>query len=171
MVLYLTRLLRGLHVLGYLAVTIMISSCHHIDDEMIPAVPVQIVFTDIGMWNTYGVSGALDYRTFIRQENRPAGFFYTATTYTGYGGVLLVGDVYGNPQAFDLSCPVEHQPDVRIYIDSETHNGVCPKCGSTYDVFENLGYPLSGPAAKHGYGLTRYNVYSGAGTTYRVISR
>lgn len=153
------------------AATAAAASCDRIDDNIIPAVPVQIVFTDIGMWDRYGVAGALDWRIFNRQTSQPAGFFFTASTYTGYGGVLLVGDIYGNPQAYDLSCPVEHNPDVRVNIDAESHRAVCDKCGSQYDVFENLGYPFSGPAAQKGYGLTRYNVYPGTGTTYKVIGR
>ncbi len=147
------------------------SSCNSIDDDLIPSVPVQIVFTDVGMWNNYGVAGAMDYKYFIRESKQPAGFFYTATTYTGYGGILLVSDVYGQAQAFDLACPVEHMTNVRIYIETESMHAVCPKCGSHYDVFENLGYPLSGKATESGYGLKRYNVYPGTATTYRIIAR
>ena len=153
------------------AVGSLSSSCDRIDDDLIPDVPVQIVFTDVGMWHTYGISGALDYRMFIRQTKQPAGFFYTATTYTGYGGVLLVGDVYGNPKAYDLSCPVAHSPDIRVAVDRQTNQAVCPVCYSHFDIFENSGYPVDGPAATKRYGLTRYNVYPGTGTTYMVIGR
>ncbi len=152
-------------------VACLVSSCDHIDDKRLPPVNVQIVFSDIGMWNTYGVGGALEYREFIREKKLPGGFFYSATTYTGFGGVLLVGDIYGNPVAYDLACPVECRSDVRVAIDAETHRAVCPVCHSEYDVFENQGHPLSGPAATNGYGLQRYGVYPGAGTTYRVIAR
>lgn len=149
----------------------LFSSCDKIDENVIPDFPVQIVFTDVGMWHKYGIAGALDYRMFIRQTKQPEGFFYTATTYTGYGGVLLVGDIYSNPQAYDLSCPVERSPDIRVYIDNQSHQAVCPKCGSRFDVFENYGYPIQGPAAEKKFGLSRYNVYQGTGTNYMVIAR
>ncbi len=162
------RLLIWLTALIAMAAT---PSCNSIDDDAIPSVPVQIVFNDVGVWDRYGVAGALDCRYFIKETRQPSGFFYTATTYTGWGGVLLVGDIYGEPRAYDLSCPVEHAPDVRIAVDNDTHQAVCPKCGSVYDVFENYGYPLSGPAAKRGLGLKLYHVYPGNGSTYRVITR
>ena len=53
----------------------------------------------------------------------------------------------------------------------ELEMDVCPKCGSHYDVFVNYGSPTSGPAAKSGFGLTRYMVGSGPNGEYRVISR
>lgn len=90
---------------------------------------------------------------------------------TGYGGVLLVADINGMPRAYDLSCPVENNPEIRVKVDMETTDAVCPKCGSHYDVFVNYGSPTSGPAAKNGYGLTRYMVGSGPNGEYRVISR
>ncbi len=71
-------------------------------------------------WNVYGVSGAMDYRVFSREERLPAGYPFLATTHTGYGGVLLVGDVLGNPRAFDRACPVECRSNVRVEIDSKT---------------------------------------------------
>lgn len=63
------------------------------DNKRLPAVPVQIVFSDPGGWITYGVSGAMQSRRFIRALKIPADFPYTSTTFTGYGGVLLVSDV------------------------------------------------------------------------------
>lgn len=158
-------------ILLFVITTLPILSCDRVDDQRIPAVPVQIVFTDAGMWNLYGVGGALQHRRFIKTAtiSEPAGFFYTASTFTGYGGVLLVGDIMGDPKAYDLSCPYECSPDVRVAIDRESHLAVCPKCQSAYDVFENQGLPVSGPAAQRGYSLRRYGVYSGT-TNYRVIT-
>lgn len=165
----------SIHTLRHLLITMLtcstLTSCDSVDDKRIPSMPVQIVFTDVGMWNMYGVGGAMQSRRFFRTktESQPTGFFYTATTYTGYGGVLLVGDIMGDPKAYDLACPYECSPEIRVSVDSKTHLAVCPKCHSEYDVFENQGIAVSGPAAKRGYSLRRYGVYSGS-TNYRVIT-
>ena len=80
------------------------ASCKHLDDDRVPVMPVNIVFATPADWDVYGVSGALSYKNFIRERRVPASFPYTALTYTGYGGVLLLCDVQGAPQAYDLSC-------------------------------------------------------------------
>lgn len=149
---------------------VALSGCHHIDDDRIPPVPVRIVFSNVGEWNTYGVGGALDNRRFIREESSPAGFPYTAMTYTGFGGVLLAGSVTGEPLAYDLSCPVECKQDVRIFINEQSR-AECPKCHSEYEVFTNFGYPVSGEAAEKGYGLARYRVVPGSQGEYMMIIR
>ncbi len=145
-------------------------SCHELDDDRVPSYPVSVVFTSVAQWNVYGVAGAMDSRRFILKERIPKDFPYTALSQTGYGGVLLVCDVTGQPKAFDLSCPVEAKPDVRVHIDHEKNVAVCDKCGSTYDVFSLEGHPLSGPASRQGFGLRRYKVGPGRGSDYMVIS-
>ena len=150
------------------------TSCARIDDDRIPAVNVNIVFSNEGVWAKYGVSGALQSKRFIRSATAPvpADFPYTVNTYTGYGGVLLVGELYsGMPIAYDLSCPYEARPDIRINVDNDAHDAICPVCGSTYDIFGGQGRPTSGPAAERGYGLTRYRVFEGGALNYRVITR
>lgn len=151
--------------------TVMPTGCHHVDNKRTPPAAVWISFANQAVWDTYGVPGALSYRYFIQSLRQPANFPYTATMKTGYGGVLLVSDINGMPRAYDLSCPVENKPDIRVAIDMETTDAVCPKCGSHYDVFVNYGSPTSGPAAKSGFGLTRYMVGNGPNGEYRVISR
>lgn len=133
--------------------------------------PVNITFQSAGMWETYGVPGATDFRRFIREMQEPAGFPFTAMTYTGFGGVLLVGDILGEPQAFDLACPVEVQYNVRVAINSETMFAQCPDCHSEYDVFSNYGTPVSGPAVNYGYGLRRYSVSRGINGEYMTVTR
>lgn len=143
---------------------IIFGGCHKVDDDRIPAMPVNINLSDSGLWNTYGVAGFGLYRYFVPRLNWPSGFRYTVGTAAGYGGVLLImgmdpytGDTNA-PLAYDLACPVECDPQVIVAIDSETFEAICPKCGSHYDVTMRGGAPLSGPAAesKHAYGLTRY---------------
>jgi hypothetical protein len=141
----------------------------------VPYSQVYIPFTTAGEWTVWGVSGALQSRRFIRVDAVPNGYPYTVQTYTGYGGVLLVCDAYGSLMAFDLCCPVECQPKVRIAVDSETNYAKCSKCGSTYDVFDLTGSgggtPVSGPAAESDYGLRRYAVtFANSENRYALIT-
>lgn len=163
--------IRAVAAIAAAAFAVLSGGCHSIDDDRIPVAPVNIVFNTVADWNIYGVAGAMDHRSFIREKRVPSKFPYTASTYTGFGGVLLVCDVLGNPRAFDLSCPVEARQDVCVSIDEESTLACCPKCGSTYNVFSLMGHPESGPAADAGYGLRRYNVGPGrGGSAYMVVS-
>lgn len=159
-------------LLGYIVLMLLGvvgSGCNSLDDDRIPAMAVNISFPTVAQWDIYGVSSALDHRRFIPEQGLPKGFFYTATTYCGFGGVLLVGDVLGTPMAYDLACPVECKASVRVNIDSESNLAECPVCHSTYDVFSLQGHPVSGEAAQKGYGLRRYHVGPRNGV-YMLIS-
>ncbi len=151
-------------------VAVVLSACHTLDDNRIPVMPVYIAFNTIAEWNAYGVAGAMDYAYFNIEERIPRNYPYTAMSSTGYGGILLVSDVLGEPMAFDMACPVEVKRAVRVDVDKKTMLARCPMCGSEFDVFSLMGHPSSGPAAEKGYGLRRYSVISGSGNTYRRIS-
>lgn len=143
--------------------------CHEVDDDRIPNMPVNISLADAGMWNTYGVAGFGMSRDFILGTTppRPAGFPYTVDSRTGFGGVLLVGGMNAFtldtsvPLAYDLACPVERDPEIRVAVSADTYEAVCPVCHSRYDVTMGAGAPLSGPAAakKLRYSLRRYQCY------------
>lgn len=141
------------------------AGCHQLDDERIPAMAVNIDLSNQGIWNTWGVHGYGDSRKFIYTDKirEPSQFPFSYNSATGYGGVLLIvgqgysGDV--EPLAYDLSCPVERQPDVRVAIDGNTLEAVCPDCGSHYNVVEAGGAPVSGPAESMHYALTPYSCY------------
>lgn len=149
----------------------MLAACHRLDDDRIPPAPVRLVFNTVAEWNTYGVSGALNHKRYIKSERVPSNYPYTALSQTGFGGILLVGDVLGAPRAYDLACPVECKADVRIVVDEDALNAYCPKCHSVYSIFTNYGQPLAGPAAEYGYGLRQY--YAGAGQQgeYMLVTR
>ena len=101
-------------------------------------------------------------RIFNRANGAPTGYTYVTQAYTGYGGVLLVCDVFSTPRAYTDCCPVERDRNVNLYIDREENCAKCPKCHSTYDVFfihgEAPGAPISGEADQYGYGLLNYRV-------------
>ncbi len=137
---------------------LMATACHHLDDTRIPPAPVHLVFANESDWNIYGVAGAGDYKSYIRDKRIPRDYPYTASSFTGFGGLLLVCDYLGNPLAYDLACPVECSSSIIVSVDPESRLAECPKCHSTYDVFSLNGHPLSGMAAERGYGLRRYRV-------------
>lgn len=152
-----------------ITLAIICSGCHEIDDERIPRLPVSINLADHGLWNAYGVAGTGIHREFIKSEHKPAGFAYVAQSATGFGGVLLIGGIDpftaepNMPLAYDLACPVERTASIRVYIDQNNLDAVCPDCGSHYNVISGGGSPLSGPALerKHKYGLRRYQCLAG----------
>lgn len=149
-----------------LTAALLASACHSVDDDRIPAYAVSINLGDAALWNTYGVAGYGMSRRFILSPSlrEPAGFPYSGQSATGFGGVLLINGMdpftatTDTPLAYDLSCPVEVKPSVRVEIEGERYEAVCPVCGSHYDVTMGGGSPLSGPAAtdKYKVGLRRY---------------
>lgn len=155
----------------FAAIGVFTSGCDSVDSERIPAYRVQIALNSPGLWDTYGVGGYGMHREFIRETRTPSDFHYTETTYTGFGGVLLImgmdpfgqGDVM--PLAYDLACPVECKSDIRVAVDDSSLEAICPVCRSHYDVTMSGGAPISGPAATGNvkYGLQRYNAYPSNG--------
>ncbi|MDE6786467.1 MAG: hypothetical protein K2J46_05455, partial [Muribaculaceae bacterium] len=142
------------------------AACNHGDDDRIPSLPVNINLSGAGMWNSYGVSGVGISRDFINWQGvlSPTGFPFTANTYVGFGGVLLIGGIdpftseTNVPLAYDLACPVECSQTVRVVIDQDNLEAVCHVCGSHYNVLTAGGAPVAGPAltGKYKYGLRRY---------------
>lgn len=156
-----------------LAVAAFVTSCDSVDFDRIPPTNVRLSFDTQAEWVKYGTPGALDHKMFYIDgaDRHPADFPWTALTYTGYGGILLVGDISGAPYAYDLACPVELRRDVRLRIDTETNEAYCPVCGSRYSVYTNYGNPLSGEAKKLKRGLRRFNVGPGMNGEFMVVSR
>lgn len=144
------------------------------DSDIIPPSPVNIKFSSQTVWDVYGVTSAFTWRYFNKEQNLPANFPYTEDSATGFGGVLLVSNMNNDAIAYDAACPVEHTKDTRISVNSDSFIGVCPKCGSTFDLFSNPGVPLSGEACEKGYGLMRYDVRitsNSDGTIAYIVTR
>lgn len=161
------------YVLSALMFAFTLCSCEKIDSSRIPSYSVYLPLDSQALWDTYGVHSYGESRRFIRDLKQPSNFAYTALTYTGYGGILLVsgldGQDYNSPLAYDLACPVEVSPDVRVHIDSDTFEAVCSKCGSRYDVCEGRGRATSGIANQRHYGLTMYHVVPATYGGYTII--
>lgn len=157
------------YILVLAVCAILGAGCHTLDDDRIPVTPVNLPFSTEAIWTIYGTPAAMDCNIFIRDKRIPHNFPYTASSYTGFGGILLVCTVLGEPAAYDLACPVERDRNVVVGINSESSLAECPVCHSTYDVFSLNGYPVSGIAAQKGYGLRRYKVGRGR-IDYMLVS-
>lgn len=156
------------------ALLLLTSACNSNDNDRIPNMGVSINLSDAGVWNRYGVTGFGIPQYFIKSLRQPAGFAYLERSMTGYGGVLLINglDYRINevaPLAYDLSCPVERQRDIRVKVDPDTFEAICSECGSKYDVTMAAGAPVSGPAASDHYALRQYNCVPN-GTGYIVVN-
>lgn len=161
----------SLRVLAALFTVLLTGSCDRLDDDRVPPAPVHLAFRSVADWHTWGLGGATDSRRFILTDTEriPSGYPFTALDRTGFGGLLLVEDVNGNVEVYDLACPVECKASVRIEVDKEAFIAECPRCHSTYDIFSLYGHPLSGEAAEKGWGLRRYHATQGV-SPYMVIT-
>ena len=140
-------------------------SCESSDSNRVPLFGVELELNS-AQWTTYGVFGYGDSRHFIRSERIPEGFPYTASSNTGFGGILLIsgtdnGFDYNSVLAYDLACPVEVPKISRVYIDPETFDAVCPKCHSHFNVCEGAGRAIAGPAREYKYDMRKYRVSPG----------
>ncbi len=149
-------------LLVILLVTILASSCDHIDNKTIPRYTVRIDLGSYALWNTYGVSGMGDYRIFNRDKKLPSNFPYNVNTYTGFGGVLLMMGM-NEPMAYDLACPVEISQEVILSVNPENLEAVCPRCGSRFNPLTGDGGPVSGVAINNKVGMRQYHVYPSYG--------
>lgn len=132
-------------------------SCAHVDDDRIPWSFVRLPFSS-PQWSESIRPAAGVHHRFVKSTLQPSWYPYTEISATGFGGILLVIDYANNPVAYDLACPYEVRRDVLIEVDGTTSMARCPKCGSTYHIFNNYGLPASGPSADRNYALRRYNV-------------
>lgn len=154
-------------IMASLLMAVTLCSCNTVDDDRLPSMPVVINLSTPDLWSTYGVAGYGEYRIFIRSLGEPRNFPYVSNSATGYGGVLLISGFNpytleaAVPLAYDLACPVERDPNVRVRMQTgdALPFAVCPECGSHYDVTEAGGTATEGPAKQRKLGMTRYECY------------
>ncbi|HIZ27299.1 MAG TPA: hypothetical protein H9969_09585 [Candidatus Barnesiella merdipullorum] len=148
--------MKKLQQLILLLLILAIAGCDAGDRDRIPVAAVRVEFASQAMWNQYGVSGSFIHRRFILSQKLPAGFPYTLSSATGYGGLMLVTNEHAVPFVYDLCCPVEINANIRIEFDEDNFCLRCPKCGSTYDI--STGGPMSGAAKEGRYFLQSYSI-------------
>lgn len=141
----------------------------YLQDEQIKPSPVSLSFNQ-GEWMTFGVISIGTHRYFNKLQSLPANYAYKENYATGFGGILLVGGVGGEPYAYDASCPNESDASVVVSIDRNSFEAVCPKCNSHFEVINGTGVPLSGPAYEKHYALKHYKTFKNSDGGYTITN-
>lgn len=139
---------KSLHIIMMAtALTALLVGCNGFTYNAIPDSPVQL---DINITaDAPELILVLGYKYFVVPQK--------ATQYLGYGGILIYHTiaVEGCPYvAFDLSCPHEAKPDVRLHVNDDG-TASCDSCGSVYLILDGTGFATSGPTKNK---LRRYTV-------------
>ncbi len=154
-----------------LVVAMVCGGCERLDDDRVYG-PCRIDLSLLASWTVYGVTGLGMYRYFIKDRHIPSNYPYTATTYTGMGGVLLMDVGIGavQPMAFEMACPYERKKSVLVEVDANSLEVVCPQCGSRFDVIAGHGQAVDGPAYREHMGLHRYKVVASNSGGYLITN-
>jgi nitrite reductase/ring-hydroxylating ferredoxin subunit len=120
-----------------------VASCNDNIQSSIPDYPVGL---ELNLTSTYP--------TFRNSHNKSLTFLkgITVTDRIGYGGILVYTSFDGDYYAFDMACPYEAKPTVRVYPNN-LGQVICEKCGSVFDIGYGIGNPSTGPAKE---ALKRY---------------
>jgi len=155
-------------------VLLAMAGCDTLDDDRVVG-SCRIDLGLIGNWTVYGVHAVGDYKVFNKEKHLPSNFPYTATTYTGNGGVLLMG-VAGSgiggiqPMAYEMACPYCRKHSTVVEIDNDNLEAVCQTCGSRYDVLMGGGQPVSGPAQSKHYAMHAYRAMPSVNDGYIITN-
>ena len=124
------------YCLFVLLINLSITSCN---DNYISSIPDFPVSLELNLTTTYP--------TFKNSYNKSMTFTkgITAVDRIGFGGILVYTGFDGEYYAFDMSCPYEHQTNVRVYPNG-LGQAVCEGCGSVFEIGYGIGNPSSGKA-------------------------
>jgi hypothetical protein len=146
---------------GCLLAFLLISACEHPLQTPIPNAPVYIVLN-----LDYGDSDlvpALATKTFTQKK--------LDLDRLGFGGVLVINGYTSsgtlNLFAYDLACPHEVSPNVRVIPDTEG-KARCPQCQSVYITLWGTGLPEKNSVSKHP--LRSYRVRALGRNTFEVLN-
>ncbi len=130
--------------------SLLLSSCDELDESRIPPSRVSLNVNINHYKELQGLKLDGGYATLTHRLN--------ASTYIGYGGLLICRSKYGDNQvfAYDLACPVENKPTVKLEF-KDGLIAVCPECHSEFDsVIFGSPQPTKGVAREKGYHLRTY---------------
>ena len=125
-------------------------SCENEDQRRIPEASVYMELNLAASYPTFRNS-VNDTLVFTRPRNGHP------TDRVGYGGILVYTFVNGtdlNYCAFDLCCPNEVNPNIRVN-PNDRGEAVCKSCGTVYQLLTGTGMVISGPSK---WNLKRYKV-------------
>ncbi|MDR2684550.1 MAG: hypothetical protein LBB53_04115 [Prevotellaceae bacterium] len=114
----------------------------------IPDMPVNLEFNIVAAAPELSAFGS--FKEFTEQQNMSQAL--------GYGGIVVFHTFDGVFCAFDMSCPVEAKPDVRIATDN-TGTARCTKCNAEFFLGDGNAFPIKGNSK---FPLRKYSVYYSA---------
>ncbi|MGN0186513.1 MAG: hypothetical protein ACI392_02040 [Paludibacteraceae bacterium] len=131
-------------IVGVVLSAVFLSGCKNNVVSTIPSAPVSLEFNILRDAPTLNAIGGV--ATFVTPKY--------AYQYLGYGGIVVFHDFEDRFVAFDLACPNEIDPNVRVNVDS-IPEAICSKCGAIFDIGYSRGYPIAGECR---YPMKQYNV-------------
>ena len=157
--------MRKLLRVGLLTLAGMALACSETIEMRIPVRPVSLEL-DLTYQDT-ALNAIQGWKIYRQQDVDQAG------EYTGFGGVLVYHglDASGGDSfyAFDAACPYEASSSVLIGVDESAVYGICPQCGSKFELLNGIGNPVEGPAAQERFQLKRYQTER-TGNTIHVFN-
>lgn len=127
--------------------------CENENQRRIPDMPVYLELDLNGTYSTF--RNPLD--TVVYE------YPVTVKDRIGYGGVLINIGYDEKYYAYDLACPYEAKPDIRVYPDESGMKVVCRKCGSEFDIWNGTGMVSKTPSK---WNLKRYKTRVQNGYVY-----
>lgn len=124
-----------LFALFILTVILNLQSCK---DDYVSTIPYAPVNLDLNL--------IVNYPNF-RTANQSMEFEKprTVTDRIGYGGILVYIDFDNKYDAWDMCCPYEADPSIKVH-DNGLGQAVCTDCGTVYDLSWGLAVPIEGPS-------------------------
>jgi nitrite reductase/ring-hydroxylating ferredoxin subunit len=119
--------------------------CENDEQRRIPDAPVYLELDLTGRYSTF----RNPYDTVVYDYNTPK----TVKDYIGFGGILVNVGYDGNYYAYDLACPYDVDPGIRVYPDRSGMKAICKSCGSEFEIWNGTGMVSKKPSK---WNLRRY---------------
>ena len=122
------------YIVFSLLLAMVFAGCKNQTTTSIPSTRVELEFNILREAPLLNAMGGV--ATFIKPRY--------SNEYVGYGGVVVFHNFDDSFAAYDLACPNEVDPQVRLNVDSIVGEAICPKCGAVFDIGYARGYPVQG---------------------------
>ena len=140
------------YIVLLVVVALPLAACKKEARTSIPSTRVSLEFNILRDAPQLNANGGV--ATFIKPKYR--------NQYLGYGGVVVFHDFEDRFVAFDLACPNEVDPQVRLNVDSIPGEAICARCGAVFDIGYGRGYPVAGdcqsPMRQYSLSVSGYDV-------------
>lgn len=153
---------------------LLLTSCGEQENpQTIPYAPCNFVINLEGRHNY--LNGAFTIGAFVKDKDKFESLLTSSSVVKvynfpnwaserhGFGGVIVFNN-NGSLVAYDLCCPNEDNPDIRV-LPNNDFKAKCPKCKSEFALISG-GFPVSGPAREK---LQEYRVSNDGNGEYRIF--